>query len=49
MDRKQLRADVNSFFLFAAVVLGLVALTMMIGISLLDDADGLAHTAHLPR
>ena len=49
MDRKQLRADANSFFIFAAVVLGLVTLTMVIGISLLDDADGLAHTAHILR
>jgi hypothetical protein len=48
-DRKQLRADANSFFILAAVVLGLVALTKMIGISLLDDADGLAHAAHIPR
>ena len=49
MDRKQLRADAKSFLIFAVAVLGLVALTMMIGISLLDDADGLPHTAHIPR
>jgi hypothetical protein len=49
MDRKHLHADANSFFVFAAAVLALVVLTVMIGIWLLDAAAGLARTAHIPR